>query len=103
VRPGAGPEGVAAGFGSGWVVAQDAGRLLRVDPERAKVTTRLDVGVGARLVAAGPDAMYVALYADDTVLRVDPETGSIAASGEVCDGPQAMAVTGGRVWVTCTL
>jgi len=47
--------------------------------------------------------MYVAHYADGTVLRVDPRTEEVTASEPVCEGPQGMAVTGGRVWVTCTL
>ena len=65
MRTGAGPEGVSAAFGSVWLVAQDAGRLLRVDPGPAEVTARIKLGVGARLVAPGPDAMYVAHYADN--------------------------------------
>ena len=59
--------------------------------------------VGARLVKPGPDAMYVAHYADDLILRVDPKTNALTTSEAVCDGPQAMAVIDGKVWVTCTL
>jgi streptogramin lyase len=103
IRTGAGPEGVAAGFGSVWLVAQDAGKLLRIDPATSVVSTEIELGVGARLVAAGPDAMYVAHYADDAVLRVDPGKNEVTRSGDVCDGPQAMAVLDGKVWVTCTL
>ncbi len=103
VRTGAGPEGVAAGFGSVWVVAQDAGRLLRIDPETNTVSAEIPLEVGARLVAPGPDAMYVAHYADDAILRVDPQSNTLASSDAVCDGPQAMVVLDGKVWVTCTL
>jgi streptogramin lyase len=103
VRTGAGPEGVAPGFGSVWLVAQDAGKLLRIDPGSNQVSAEIPLEMGARLVAAGPDAMYVAHYANDAVLRVDPRTDEVTSCGEVCDGPQAMAVLDGRVWVTCTL
>jgi len=99
---GEGPEGIAAGFGSIWLVVQDAGRLLRIDPDSAQVVDQQKLDAGARLVAAGPDAIYVAHYANNAVLRVDPATGR-TTSEEVCEGPQGMAVTGGRVWVTCTL
>jgi streptogramin lyase len=47
--------------------------------------------------------MYVAHYADSAILRVDPETNEVTSSGEVCEGPQAMVVLDGKVWVTCTL
>jgi streptogramin lyase len=103
IRTGAGPEGVAAGFDSVWVVAQDAGKLLRIDPATNAVSAQVDLEVGARLVEAGPDAMYVAHYADDLVLRVDPVTNAVTSSEAVCDGPQAMAVLDGQVWVTCTI
>ncbi len=103
IRTGAGPEGVAAGFDSIWVVAQDAGKLLRIDPGTNAVSDEIKLEVGARLVEAGPDAMYVAHYADDMILRVDPKTNAVTTSEAVCDGPQAMAVLDGKVWVTCTL
>ena len=103
VRTGAGPEGLAGRFGSLWVVAQDAGRLLRINPEDDTVSQEIPVGVGARLVAPGPDAMYVAHYSRDTILRVDPVTNTFTTSAAVCDGPQAMTVLDGSVWVTCTL
>ncbi len=103
IKTGEGPEGVAAGFGSVWVVAQDAGKLLRIDPATNSVDAEIELEVGARLVRPGPDAMYVAHYADDMVLRVDPKTNAVTSSEAVCDGPQAMAVLDGQVWVTCTL
>jgi streptogramin lyase len=103
IQTGDGPEGVAAGFGSIWLVAQDAGKLLRIDPADNTVSQEIPLEVGARLVAPGPDAMYVAHYADGTILRVDPETNTFTTSEAVCDGPQAMAVLDGKVWVTCTL
>jgi len=102
VRTGAGPEGVAEGFGSVWLVVQDDGRLLRIDPATDQVSAEIPLEVGARLVTAGPEAMYVAHYADDAVLRVDPATDAVTSSDPVCDGAQAMAVLDGKVWVTCT-
>ncbi len=103
IRTGEGPEGVSSGFGSVWVVAQDAGKLLRIDPATNEVSAEIPLDVGARLVAPGRDAMYVAHYAANAVLRVDPRTNELTSSGEVCEGPQAMAVLGTKVWVTCTL
>lgn len=99
---GAGPEGVAAGLGSIWVVAQDAGRLLRIDPATRRVVDRIDIGVGARLVTTGEGAVWVSHFADNTVLRIEPKSGDVTASDVVCTGPQGLAVTAGRVWTACT-
>ena len=42
-------------------------------------------------------------YKDGRVLRVDPTSGEVQRSAEKCGGPQGMAVTGGRVWVACSV
>ena len=36
------------------------------------------------------------------MLRVDPGSGEVTASGEICTGPQGMAVAAGLVWTACT-
>ena len=53
IRTGAGPEGVAAGFGSAWLVAQDAGSqtLVVVDPATATVTGQSRLSGGLWLVS----------------------------------------------------
>jgi streptogramin lyase len=93
---------VALGVGAVWVVAQDAGRLVRVDPKRLAVTARVDVGVGARLVTTGLGAVWVTQFADGRVVRVDPTTRAVTRSGQLCQGPQGIVTTRDAVWVTCT-
>ena len=63
----------AVGLGSVWVVAQDAGKLVRVDPATSAVAGTADIGVGARLVTSGGGAVWVSHYANGTVLRVEQE------------------------------
>jgi len=102
VAVGAGAEGLAAGFGSVWVVAQDAGRLVRVDPRRLAVVDRIEIGVGARLVTTGLGAVWVSHFQDGRVLRVEPRTRAVRKSGQLCQGPQGLVATAAAVWVTCT-
>jgi len=44
----------------------------------------------------------VSHFADNAVLSIDPRTGEVTASGELCDGPQGLAVAGDLVWTACT-
>src|SRR5215213_5340928 len=85
------------------MVAQDAGKLLRVDPTTGGVTERIDVGVGARLVTAGERWLYVSQFKTGRVLRVEPRSGAVTRSPEACGGPQGLAVAGTLVWVACTV
>ena len=68
-----------------------------------RITEQIEIGVGARLVTAGERWLYVSHYKDGRVLRVDPTSGEVQRSAEKCGGPQGMAVTGGRVWVACSV
>jgi hypothetical protein len=84
------------------VVAQDAGRLVRVDPGTRKVQSRIRIGTGARLVTTGLGAVWVSHFVDGRVLRVEPHTGQVRRSAVVCAGPQGLVTARGRVWVACT-
>jgi streptogramin lyase len=86
-----------------WVVAQDAGRLLRLDSATGETVDRVDIGPGARLVTSGKRWLYVSHYRDGRVLRVDPENGEIVRSPHTCGGPQGMALADGRLWVACSV
>ena len=90
------------GLGSVWVVAQDAGKLVRVDPATSAVAGTADIGVGARLVTTGGGAVWVSHYANGTVLRVDPATLAVTTSPRICGGPQGIVATAEAVWVACT-
>ena len=92
----------AVGLGSVWVVAQDAGKLVRVDPATSAVAGTADIGVGARLVTSGGGAVWVSHYANGTVLRVDPATMAVTTSPRICGGPQGIVATANAVWVACT-
>ena len=93
---------MTSGFGSIWVVAQDSGLLVQIDPSPpVHVVQWIDIGKGARLAAVGPAAVYVAQFGQDRVLAVDPDTGDVTRSAPLCSGPQGLAVDAGRVWVAC--
>ena len=95
------PEGLAWDGSHLWVVDQAGGRVLELDPSGA-VEASYRTDDEPRLVAAGDSGVWVANYGGTSVSRV--------AGGRVrtvplssCVGPQGIAETAGRVWVSCTL
>ena len=101
VEVGDGPEGIAVGFGSVWVVRQNAHQLTRLDPSGAVLgSTPLDAE--PRLLAIGSTHVWVANFGAGTLTRVDPTGQKPKTTPNVCTGPQGIAVAAGIVWVTCT-
>ena len=95
------PEGLAWDGRHLWVVDQAGNRVLELDPDGAVVDS-FATDDAPRLVAAGDSGVWVTNYYGGSVSRI--------ASGRVrtvdldaCDGPQGVAETAGRVWVSCTL
>jgi hypothetical protein len=112
VELGGGPEGIGVGFGSVWVVRQDARVLTQLDRTGTKVG---DVAVGTtpRLLAFGRTHVWVSDFGAGTVTRVDPAAGTAETAAEVsagtaetsaalCQGAQGLAVDAGVVWLACT-
>ncbi|MBV1850262.1 Vgb family protein [Catellatospora tritici] len=95
-----GPEGVAVGLGSVWLVRQDAGMLSRLDRTGRKVADIRITG-GPRLVTVGGGQVWVSSYGAGTLTRVDA-SGKAETSPKLCDGAQGLLVRGDVVWVTCT-
>jgi hypothetical protein len=105
LRVGRGPEGVAIGFGSVWVLNGTDGTLMRIAPKRLEVTSVIRLwrrgrgAVGARL-AVGAGSVWVvgrgALFAVDPVservggISTTPVGGGTAAA--VAAGPEGAFV-----------
>jgi hypothetical protein len=112
---------LAAGEGSLWALTSEAGRgrVVRIDPERKRAISAIEVGSHPRGIAAGSDGVWVtngfgcqnpdecstaqpttAQYPkDNSVMRIDPATNQITATISVED-PQDVALGLGAVWVT---
>jgi virginiamycin B lyase len=100
IELGGGPEGIGVGFGSVWVVRQDAKVLTQLDRTGTKIG---DVAVGTtpRLLAFGRTHVWVSDFGAGTVTRVDPAAGTTQTSAVLCQGAQGLAVDAGVVWLTC--
>jgi len=89
---------VAVGLGSVW--ALDAGSTLyRIDPARARVTKRIQLGAAAAYnVWIGAGAVWVADDQGAAIMRVSPSTNRVVARIAVGDGPADMVFRGAQAW-----
>jgi outer membrane protein assembly factor BamB len=95
------PEGLAWDGEHLWVVDQAGGRVVELDADGAVVAS-YPTDDEPRLVAAGDSGIWVANYGGTSVSRVaDGRVKTVHLTS--CVGPQGIAETAGRVWVSCTL
>jgi sugar lactone lactonase YvrE len=95
---------VAAGPDAVWVaaaVADDQGRVVRIDPTTGQATATLTVGTSPNGLAVGADAVWVTGTADDTAWRIDPlpDRPQVKGTVDVPGAPLGIAATTDAVWV----
>ena len=91
---------IAAGEGAVWVVTSAPGReLLRIDPERNKVTASTPLPDGVVAVRAGLGGLWATDPVRGELLRLDPDSGDTLATIEVGPGARFFDVGEGAVWV----
>lgn len=100
IHTGAKPCGTVSGFGSVWVAAYGAGKLVRIDPGRERVVRRVRVARGICHVAVGAGSVWVASDVTNTVYRVNPRTARIVARVRVEAWPADLEPAFGSLWVT---
>jgi hypothetical protein len=92
---------VQTGFGSVWALdASRSGTLIRIDPARNVVTTRIALATSAAYnIWVGAGSIWVAGDQAAEVVRVDPVTNAVIAHIRVGDGPADMVFDGDTGWV----
>jgi DNA-binding beta-propeller fold protein YncE len=91
------PQSIAFGQDAVWV-ADHAGWLVKIDPERLKVIARRRLDFGPHGVVAAAHAVYVADAHGGRLLEADPETVKVERIVELSPGPIAPAVGAGWIW-----
>jgi YVTN family beta-propeller protein len=98
------PTGLAWAAGALWVVYGMRGELARVDPRFNQVTKTVPI-TGKSLyyptgsVAWAGDSVW-AVFGNSTLARVDAATGRTLGSTLAGEGPFAVVVHGGSIWVS---
>jgi YVTN family beta-propeller protein len=98
------PTGIAFGFRAVWVAHGRSGQLSRVDPQFDRVTKTIDVAGRALYFPNGSvdvgDGWVWAVFGNSTLARVDPGAVRLSGSGMAGQGPAAITVGYGSVWVS---
>ena len=91
---------VQIGLGSVWVATRD-GRVLRVDPEAARIVADTPVGVQLYGLAVTTDAVWAAEQSTHDIVRLDPASATVTAHVHDPNGtPYTFASTPGALWVS---
>ena len=87
---------VRPGFGSIWAL-DSGGTLYRLNPQRAKVTRRISLGVAAAYnIWIGGGSVWVADDQGAKVVRVSPQTNRVVARSPSATGRRAWPSPAGR-------
>jgi streptogramin lyase len=101
------PTGLAAGFGSLWIVNHRSLTVTRLDPRTGKATRVIPVRLGHETafdgplqVVAGLGAVWVSHPVQDVVTRIDPRTNEVAARVHLPRNTilGGLAVGAGSIW-----
>ena len=100
VRTGEAPCGVVAARDGGlWVGVYGTGRVLRIDPQRGKVTTTVHIGRWACRVVVGPAAVWVTRDQAGEIVRISRGNGRLVHL-KVGSGAFDVVLARGSVWST---
>jgi streptogramin lyase len=88
-----------AGVGSIWVLADERGTLLRIDPDNGAAVADVSVPRGSAAAAFGMKAIWVAAPAANQVVRINAYTNLIEKTVTAGQSPRAIAVGDGAIWV----
>jgi streptogramin lyase len=101
VAAGIGPAriAIAATADSVWALTDTRGTLSRIDPQTNEVVAEFRVFADCGALTFGETALWLACPGENKVLRVDGATNVVDKSIDVADGPEAIAIGEGSVWV----
>ena len=93
------PSGLAVDGANVWVISEEAGTLMHLDPATGWLSPSIPVGPRPIAVAIGADSVWVASATDGTITRVDPMSQRITNVVPLGGTLSALVVTGDTVWV----
>jgi YVTN family beta-propeller protein len=91
--------GIAAGFGSVWVVEREDDTVRRIDPVTGRTQRVIAVGNQPSDVAVAQGSVWVTNHCDGTVSRIDPASNRAVGTIELGYHPGGLAVGDGFAWV----
>jgi virginiamycin B lyase len=96
--PGDSEGSIAAGGGSVWIVSNNRGELLRIDPERNAVAQRISLPAGSHNLLFADGIVWATGNETNQLTAVDATTGVILASIPVGPKPRFLTAGSGSIW-----
>jgi virginiamycin B lyase len=95
----AGPEGgIAATSDSIWIVTDDAGSLVRIDPVTNKARQKISIAPGSYNPLFTEGAIWITGGSANILTAVDASTGAVLASIPVGPKPRFLTAGEGSIW-----
>lgn len=95
----AGPEGgIAASLDSIWIVTDDAGTLVRIDPATNKPRQKISIAPGSYNPLFSDGTIWITGGSTNTLTAVDASTGAVLASIPVGPQPRFLAAGEASIW-----
>ena len=89
---------IASGVGSVWLLTDNKGTLVRIDPATNTTVAEIYLPPGANAMAFGQDALWITCGARDVLVRLNPYTNLVVETIKVGKGPRSVAIGEGAVW-----
>ena len=95
----AGPEGgIAVSGDSVWIVSDDAGTLLRIDPATNQVRQRISIAPGSYNPVFSEGTVWITATTANFLTAVNASTGKVVATIPVGPTPRFLTGGGGSIW-----
>jgi virginiamycin B lyase len=95
----AGPEGgIAVSSDSVWLVNDDAGTLVRIDPATNKVRQKISIAAGSYNPCFSESAVWITSAATNLLTAVDATTGEVLAVIPVGPKPRFLTAGASSIW-----
>lgn len=82
-----------------WVVCEESGAVVLIDPAKNRAGPPIGVGLEPRFVTVAFGSVWVSNHLDSTIARIDP-AGKVPTGIPTEFGPQVMAEADGGLWVS---
>jgi YVTN family beta-propeller protein len=81
-------------------VSSEAGQVVRIDPAKAAVVTKVGVGANPLGSAFVGGELWVPNIDGGTISIVDPATNAVRTTLQAGSGPLSVAAAGGDAWIS---
>jgi virginiamycin B lyase len=98
IGPAGSEGGIATGSDSVWIVSDDDGTLVRIDPATNKVRQKISIAAGSYNPCFSEGAVWITSVSTNLLTAVDATTGDVVAVIPVGPKPRFLTAGAGSIW-----